>query len=131
MQNQYWNAFKHARTRSGLERDDRDLLERFDDAVNDHTLFIGWHDYMLAVRALPIEAQVFQIWYFALYPEKLNPEVDTARYRRIFPMLPSKPRADQKRALCQVISSFRGDAELMADTQTDARPLLLPATACR
>jgi hypothetical protein len=25
--------------------EDSDLLERFEDEVNDHTLFIGWHDY--------------------------------------------------------------------------------------
>ena len=50
LQNQYWNAFKHARTRGGIERKDRELLARFGDEVNDHTLFIGWYDYMLAVR---------------------------------------------------------------------------------
>ena len=125
LRNQYWNAFKHALTRDGLERKDSVLLEHFEDEVNDHTLFVGWHDYMLAVRALPIEAQIFQVWYFALYPEKLAPAVDTTQYQRNFPMLPSKPRADQKRALRQVISSFRRDAELMAHPQTDARPLIL------
>jgi len=51
-------------------REDSELLERFEDTVNDHTLFIGWYDYALAVGALPIEAQIFQAWYFALYPEK-------------------------------------------------------------
>jgi len=60
VQNQYWNAFKHARTRSGIERKDRELLERFGDEVNDHTLFIGWRDYQQAVGTLPIEAQIFQ-----------------------------------------------------------------------
>jgi hypothetical protein len=129
LQNQYWNAFKHARTRGGIEREDSELLERFGDAVNDHTLFIGWHDYMLAVRALPIEAQIFQMWYFALYPEKLNPEVDTTIHQKVFPMLRRKSRADQKRALREVISSFRGNAEVMTDPQTDPRPLMPRAEA--
>jgi hypothetical protein len=129
LQNQYWNAFKHARTRGGIEREDSELLERFGDAVNDHTLFIGWHDYMLAVRALPIEAQIFQMWYFALYPEKLNPEVNTTTYQRLFPMLPSKSRAAQKQALREVISSYRGNAEVMTDPQTDPRPLMPRAEA--
>jgi hypothetical protein len=125
LQNQYWNAFKHALTRGGFEREDSALLERFADEVNDHTLFIGWHDYMLAVRALPIEAQIFQVWYFALYPEKLNPEVDTTTHQRVFPMLPSKSRADQKRALREVISSFpEENAEVMNHPQTDPRPLI-------
>jgi hypothetical protein len=34
------------------------LLERFNDEVNDHTFFVGWYEYVLAVGALPIEAQV-------------------------------------------------------------------------
>jgi hypothetical protein len=128
LQNQYWNAFKHAKMRDGMERDDEKLLARFDDEVNDHTLLIGWHDYMLAVRALPVEAQAFQVWYYALYPEKLKPEVDTTRHQQVFPMLPSMRRADQKRALREVISSFRGDAELMNHAQTDARALRLGPT---
>src|SRR5215510_3577682 len=74
LKNQYWNAFKHAQMRDGIEREDSELLERFGDEVNDHTLYIGWHDYMLAVGILPIEAQIFEAWYFALYLEKLNPE---------------------------------------------------------
>jgi hypothetical protein len=127
VQNQYWNAFKHALTRGGIEREDSDLLERFEDEVNDHTLFIGWHDYMLAASTLPVEAQIFLVWYYALYPEKLNPEVDTTTHQRVFLMLPSKSRIDRKRALREVISSFRGDAELMTHPKTDPRPLILRA----
>src|SRR5215472_12928401 len=33
LQNQYWNAFKHARTHDGIEREDSELLERFGDEV--------------------------------------------------------------------------------------------------
>jgi len=129
LQNQYWNAFKHARTHDGIEREDSELLERFGDEVNDHTLFIGWHDYMLAVGTLPIEAQIFREWYFALYPEKLNPEVDTTIHQRFFPMLPSNSRVDQKGALREVISSYRRNSEVMTHPQTDPRPLMLRAEA--
>jgi hypothetical protein len=79
---------------------------------------------MCAVGALPIEAQIFQVWYFALYPEKLKPEVDTTIHQKVFPMLPSKSRADQKRALREVISSFRRDVDVMTHPKTDARPLM-------
>jgi len=42
-QKQYCNAFKHATERDGkTERDDGELLERFDDTVNGHALYIGW-----------------------------------------------------------------------------------------
>ena len=59
VQKQYCNPFKHATTQGGNERDDKDLLERFDDTVNEHALFVGWYDYVRAVGALPLEAQVF------------------------------------------------------------------------
>jgi hypothetical protein len=101
LQNQYWNAFKHALTRGGFEREDWELLERFKDEINDHMLFWGWHDYMLAVRSLPIEAQIFQVWYYALYPEKLNPEVDTTTHQRVvsnaFEQVTGRPEAGAAR----------------------------------
>jgi hypothetical protein len=54
--------------RRGQERDDDQLLTHFTDEQNDHALFIGWYDYA-QVEALPMEAQVHQVWYFNLYPE--------------------------------------------------------------
>ncbi|HVI12045.1 MAG TPA: hypothetical protein VM822_04165 [Pseudolabrys sp.] len=127
LQNQYWNAFKHATTRDGLERDDQELLDRFDDDTNNHTLFIGWHDYMLATGTLPPEAQAFQMWYFALYPDKLNPDVDSTPYERVFPNLKEKSAPERKKMLRDWIASARNDLNLMTDPRTDARPLILPA----
>jgi hypothetical protein len=126
VQNQYWNAFKHATTRDGVERADQELLSQFDDETNNHTLFIGWYDYMLATGTLPVEAQVFHVWYFALYPDKLNPDVDTAQYERVFPNLKGNSRAERKKMLREVIASFRGDPDLMRDPRTDKRSLILP-----
>jgi len=48
LRNQFCNAFKHATTHKGEERDDRKLLERFSDLQNDHALFVTWYDYALA-----------------------------------------------------------------------------------
>jgi hypothetical protein len=124
-------SMRTARKRTAIEREDSELLERFGDEVNDHTLFIGWQDYLLAVGALPIEAQIFQVWYFALYPEKLNPEVNTTIHQQVFPMLSSKSRADQKQALRKVISSFREDTEVMTHPQTDPRPLMAARAEAR
>jgi hypothetical protein len=39
IQRQFYNAFKHMFTRDGKERQDQDVLERFDAAINDHTYF--------------------------------------------------------------------------------------------
>jgi hypothetical protein len=72
LRNQFSNAFKHATTHKGKERDDRKLLGRFNDLQNDHTLFVGWYDYANAAKRLPLEAQIFQVWYFSLYAEKLG-----------------------------------------------------------
>ena len=125
LQRQFWNAFKHATKRDGEERDDRKLLERFNDLQNDHTLFVGWYDYMLAVKSMPIEAQVFQAWYFTLYPEKLNPSVDRARYDAIFSRLRSRSRGAQKKALKKAIAKARRDKAVMRDQQTDRQRLLI------
>jgi hypothetical protein len=97
VRNQYWNAFKHATSLGGLDRADEELLERFTDEVNDHALFVGWYDYVLAAGTLPMEAQVFQVWYFALYPDKLNADIDAASYRRVFPNLSSLGRLPRRR----------------------------------
>jgi hypothetical protein len=126
VRNQYWNAFKHATTREGLDRTDQELLERFNDETNDHTLFVGWYDYALGSGTLPIEAQAFQVWYFARYPEKLNPDVDTSPYKRLFPNLSSLQRSAQKRALRDAIAAFRNDPEIANHPMTDLRPLVLP-----
>jgi hypothetical protein len=127
LRNQYWNAFKHATTRDGVERADQKLLDRFDDEENNHWLFVGWHDYMLATRTLPLEAQAFRIWYFALYPNKLNPNVDSTPYERAFPNLKEKSAPERKKMLRDRIASARNNRDVMADPRTDARPLILPA----
>ena len=125
LQRQFWNAFKHATTRDGKERDDRKLLERFNDLQNDHTLFVGWYDYMLAVRSMPVEAQVFQAWYFTLYPEKLNPSTDRAQYDAIFPGLRNLSRGAQKKALKKAIAKVRRDKAVMQDRRTDRQRLTM------
>jgi hypothetical protein len=58
VQRQYWNAFKHALERhGGGERADDELLSDFTDEQNDAALFIGWYDYALATKMMPVEAQ--------------------------------------------------------------------------
>lgn len=127
LQNQYSNAFKHASTRDGVERADQDLLDQFNDETNNHMLFVGWHDYMRATSTLPLEAQVFHVWYFALYPDKLNPKVDTRQFENIFPDLKAKSRRERKAALREAIASYRSHPDLMNDPHTEARTLILSA----
>ena len=130
LQRQFCNAFKHATTHGGKERADQKLLRQFNDLQNDHMLFVGWYDYMLAVKAMPIEAQAFQAWYFALYPEKLNPSVDTVQYKAIFPGLGDQPRTEQKKRLREAIGKARANKaimEIMDDPRTEREPLIVSA----
>jgi hypothetical protein len=124
LQNQFWNSFKHAVTRGGEERADHELLDRFNDLQNDHALFVGWYDYVLAVHVMPIEAQAFQAWYFALYPDKLYATVDASQYETLFPKLRDRPRKEQKLALREAIAKARLDGEVMNDPRTEQAPLI-------
>src|SRR5262245_9471682 len=101
IQRQYWNAFKHATTHGGEEREDDDLLSKFTDEQNDPALFIGWFDYAQATKTMPIEAQIYQIWWMALHPEKVDQRNagERADAQRLFPGLPERSRAEQKRML--------------------------------
>jgi hypothetical protein len=74
---------------------------------------------------MPIEAHVFQVWYFALYPEKLNPKVDASQYDGFFPKLRNRSRKDQKAALREKIGEIRLDSAVMRDRMTEQRPLIL------
>src|SRR5689334_22451529 len=125
LRNQYWNAFKHATTRGERERDDKELLLNFDDIKNDHALFIGWYDLGQATGHLPIEAQVFEAWYFAMYPEKANPDADITHIRSLFAELTGSQRTVQKAKLRSAIAWARQRQDIMADTRTDGRPLIL------
>jgi hypothetical protein len=74
---------------------------------------------MLAVKKLPIEVQVFQSWYFALYPEKVESEADVSRYEALFPRLRDLSRSDQKKALRDAIEFARQDPATMNDPATE------------
>jgi hypothetical protein len=126
IQRKFWNAFKHATHQGGeKERNDDDLLKRFSDEQNDHALFIGWYDYANATNSLPVEAQAHQVWYIALYPEKLDPKHSIERYQTIFPRLRGRPRAEQKQMLNRIIEKVRNDPNVMEDPMTDKRPLVI------
>ena len=128
LQRQYWNAFKHATEQwNDKERDDEDILKRFTDEQNDIALVIGWYDYHRATGKMPIEAQVQQLWFFALHPEKhVDPE--TARKSALaFPpdLLRSKSRAEQKKLMNVWIKRERLNKATMSHPATEQRPLVI------
>lgn len=62
------------------ERDDVKAIDEFADEVNDHALIVCCLDYAAAVGALPVEAQAFQRWYSAKYPEALTSHLSREAY---------------------------------------------------
>lgn len=123
IRNQYWNAFKHLVDREGVVRDDEALLNGFDDTKNDAALFVGWRDYHAIAGAIPIEVQVFQVWWYALYEEKVSPDADFEHIRTIFPDIRSRQRSEQKRRLRRVVEKWRRDSKLLTDPRTEPRLL--------
>lgn len=125
LRNRYWNAFKHATTQGGKDRDDDEILQNFRDDHNDHVLFIGWYDYMRAVECYPVGAQVFQLWYFGMYPDKVNSAPAVAHAVKVFGKLQEVSRQEAKRRLRLVIQDYENDQKLLANPRTDKRPLII------
>jgi hypothetical protein len=125
LRNKHWNAFKHATTRKGLDRKDEALLAEFKPDGNEHWLFIAWHDYGQAGLPLPIEAQVFEVWYFAKYPDKASPDVNILNMQRVFPDLAGLSPDRQKAQLVEKWTEVSRCNFLMSDAKTDPRPLVL------
>ncbi|TYC63959.1 hypothetical protein FMN50_02010 [Rhodobacterales bacterium] len=125
LRNQYWNAIKHfyAQDKKTV-REDAALLAHFSDVQNDTVIWQGWHDYQALAGKLPIEAQVLQVWYFAINEDKLAPEVDKDPYRKFFPNIQSDQRTEQKRRLKRACEKFRKNRQIMADHKTENIPLL-------
>jgi hypothetical protein len=128
IQRKFSNAFKHATTRKGQDRNDEEILAAFDPELNDHALFTGWYDFILSGTPTPIEAQVFTAWYFAKHPEKASPDVDMSPFTRTFSNLPSLSSERQLGRLRDVIRKTKKNGAVMQDEGTDRRPLVLPSS---
>ncbi|MEO5322813.1 hypothetical protein PV773_05755 [Mesorhizobium sp. CC13] len=128
LRNQYWNAIKHYHRRdNSTARNDEALLAEFTDAANDAPLFMGWLDYMLLTKILPVEAQIFQVWWYATNEDKMNPAVDPTPFRTFFPRIGEVGRIEQKRRLRRAVEKYRNNREILADPRTERGPLLRSA----
>lgn len=130
LRNQYWNAIKHFTGRDNKRvRDDNDLMTRFDDTKNDAVLYGGWVDYHSLLGRLPIEAQIFKVWWYATNEHRMNPDADPAQWRAIFPGISIANRQEQKRRLRRAVEKYRKDQTLLADPETEPCPLCFSALA--
>ncbi len=126
LRNQYWNAIKHFYSHDHkTARDDEELMAGFSDAQNDTVLFMGWLDYQLLTKRLPIEVQVYQVWWYATNEQRMNPNSDPTPYRTVFPDIMKFDRAEQKRRLKRVTEKYRNNREILADPRTEQGRLVI------
>jgi hypothetical protein len=126
LRNQYWNAIKHFYDRGNkTARDDEELMTSFSDEANDVALFNGWHDYHLLTKKLPVEVQVFQVWWYAKNENKMNPQVDLNPFRMAFPKIMQVDRAEQKRLLRRAIEKYRNNKAILTHPSTEVGPLVI------
>lgn len=113
------NFFKHA------DRDPEAELEQFTDDLNDHILMMATFDFGELSPVKPVEVQVFQVWYFAVYPEKLPQEFNSLRIAAAesFPAILTTDRAGRKAAGLSVLKQSRVHPEIMRDPGTDMKPV--------
>jgi hypothetical protein len=112
----YRNFFKHA------DRDPNATLQGFSDSVCDHMLFLAVEDYLRLRKRAPIEVQVYQLWYLALYPEKVRPSELTRvlePVERALPEIRSKSRPEKLNMGKALVDSLMRDPELVSHPQTE------------
>ena len=129
VQRVYWNAFKHPTRKQGkeeVERDDEELIAEFDDGENAAVLFTAWMDYSVTTGAMPIEAQVFQAWYYALDPEGRHEMREPGTDKDLFPRVRDRAPSRRKTMLRRRIEWARGLKDVMKSPATERRPLILP-----
>ncbi|WFU03050.1 hypothetical protein QA648_04540 [Rhizobium sp. CB3171] len=136
LRNQFWNAIKHFYQRDGkTTRDDEALMAEFTDAANDAVLFMGWLDYLLLTKRLPVEAQVFQIWWYATNPKHMSPNADPTAWQSLFPGIENESRQEQKRRLRRAVEKWQKNREILRDPRTEPGALCAraayPATTAR
>lgn len=87
-------------------------------------LFLAVEDYLRLRQGGPVEAQVFQAWFIAVFPEKVaeNDPVAQANLdiaQRAFPGIAALATSDQMAMGRQVLAAARQDADLTADPKTE------------
>jgi hypothetical protein len=86
-------------------------------------LFLVTEDYIRYRKGGPVEAQVFQAWFVAIYPEKVddNPraQCNLADVQRAFPGIATLAFSDQIEMGRLVLEAAYRDAELINDARTE------------
>lgn len=110
------NFFKHA------DNDPDQTLEPLSQSHVEGLLFLAVEDYIRLNRRSPVQFQVFQLWYLAKHPEKLDPAVATELIESVmqtFPGMSSLPQRDQIARGAEMLAQASHDLSLLADPRTE------------
>lgn len=110
------NFFKHADT------DPDETLEPLSQSHVEGLLFLAVEDYIRLNRRSPIQLQVFQLWYLAKHPEKLDPAVASELIEGVtqaFPSLASLSHHEQLARGYQMLARASLDQSLLADPRCE------------
>ena len=115
------NFFKHAERDSAC--DSSVELHETDVAA---ILFVAVEDYMRLRQGGPVEAQVFQLWFIATFPEKVTEEDLLAHStleeaKLIFPGIAALAPSDRIEMGRSVLQEARNDTRLATDPRTEPR----------
>ncbi len=118
--NPWRNFFKHA------DRDPEEQLQGFSDDLNDHLLMLAGEDLLRLEPRKLVECQIFQVWYLAVYEEKIATE-DLERVlpkiRTALPNIRYLPRVQQKHMGQKWLRESSNDQGLLTDPRTNASEL--------
>jgi hypothetical protein len=113
------NFFKHA------ERDPNpDSLVELREANVAAILFLAVEDYIRLRQGGPVEAQVFQPWFIAVFPEKVAEDDPVAQSklesaRLAFPGIATLASSDKNEMGRQVLEAARKNVGLASDPKTE------------
>lgn len=112
------NFFKHAN-----QDPNPDHSIELSDANVQAVLFLAVEDYMRYRQRGPVEAQVFQAWFIAVFPEKLADDLASQsklEYARLaFPGISALSLPDQIKMGREMLDAACKDVELAADPKTE------------
>jgi hypothetical protein len=112
----YRNFFKHA------DNDFDAILKDFDASKVDSILILAVEDYLRLYLKGPIEFQVYQLWYLAVYKSKIAAEDLKGILEAIidiFPDIEKMPRDEQIALGNQILKEYLLDKHLLADPCTE------------
>ena len=112
------NFFKHA------ERDPNpDSSVELSESNVAAMLFLAVEDYMRLRQGGPVEAQVFQAWFIAVFPQKVTDEPvaqsKLERAKLAFPSITTRAASDQMEMGRKVLETARRDKDLATHPKTE------------